>query len=120
MLQTDEVSIHAEVPGFGKRDLHLDVAPNHVRIRGQLHDETDEADGDYYRRDLCRKDSSRSIDLPTAIDAGHAKASFDQGILEIALPRIAAAKRSHGERIGIRQGRLTRRIPARALTPAPQ
>ncbi len=46
-----------------------------------------------FPREIRRGEVSRTISLPTAVDGEHAKASFENGVLEITLPKVEKAER---------------------------
>jgi len=47
---------------------------------------------DYYRCELCYGKFSRSVALPTAVEAGKVEANYENGILQITLPKAKEAK----------------------------
>lgn len=89
----NEVVLRAEVPGARKEDLDIAVDENSVTIRGSSVYEEQEEEGDYFRSEIARGSFVRSITLPTAIDAEKAKASLEDGILELIMPKLEGAKR---------------------------
>jgi len=91
--RTDDVLLRAEVPGIEKNDLDLEVTPGSVKIRGRLHTEEKEDEGDYYRREISQQAFTRTIHLPTEIDPEQVKATFRNGILEIKMPKVSKGKR---------------------------
>lgn len=89
----DEVVVKAEVPGLDKKDLDISVTGNTVTIKGQSSREEKEERGDYYRCEISRGSFSRTVSLPAEVDAGQARASFKDGVLEMVLPKKPEAKR---------------------------
>lgn len=89
----DEVIVRAEVPGVEKRDLDVSVADNVVTIRGEARREEKEDAGDYYCCEISQGAFVRTVALPESVDAEGAKATFQDGVLELTLPKIAKAKR---------------------------
>lgn len=53
--------------------------------------EATEEKGDYRRREIRSSDFSGAMWLPVAVDADAAKAAFNDGVLEVTLPKTAAA-----------------------------
>ncbi len=88
-----EVVVKAEVPGVEKKDLDVSVTGNTVTIKGETRREEKEEKGDYYRCEISRGSFSRTIDLPAGVDAGQARASFKDGVLELTLPKKPEARR---------------------------
>lgn len=88
-----EVVVRAELPGVDKKDLDVTVTGNSVAIRGSTSHEEREEKGDYYRCEISRGAFSRVVPLPADVDPDKAKSSFDNGVLELTLPKEKAAKR---------------------------
>ena len=91
----DEVVIVAAVPGMHPDDLRLTVQQNTLTLSGQVRSvaETQEArDASWYVHELPSGTYRRSITLPFTVDADHANATFEHGILRVVLPKTASAK----------------------------
>lgn len=94
LLERDEeIVLRAEVPGMRKDDLDISVDENSVTLRGTLSHEEKESGGDYYRQEISRGEFARSIPLPSAVDTEKARASLNDGVLELVLPKLEGAKR---------------------------
>jgi HSP20 family protein len=89
----DEVVVRAEMPGVNKDDLDVSVSDNTVTIKGETKHEEKEEKGDYYRCEISRGAFARTVALPAYVDANGAKAKFDDGVLELTLPKLEEAKR---------------------------
>lgn len=88
-----EVVIKAEIPGVDKKDLDISVGDDSVTIKGETRKEEKEENGDYYRCEISRGSFSRTVALPAAVDGVKAAATFKDGILELTIPKVRAAKR---------------------------
>jgi len=88
-----DILVRAEVPGIAKEDLEISVTGNSVTIKGESKQEEREERGDYYRCETSRGAFSRTIALPVAVNADAAKASFENGMLELTLPKTPKDKR---------------------------
>lgn len=88
-----EVLVKAEIPGVDRKDLDISVGDDSVTIKGETRTEEKEEKGDYYRCEISRGSFSRTVALPAAVDGGKASATFKDGVLELTLPKIKAAKR---------------------------
>ncbi len=89
----EEVVVRAEVPGVEKDDLDVTVSENTVTIKGQTKHEEKEEKGDYYRCEISQGAFARTVTLPGDVDTEKVKAQFKDGVLELALPKIAKTKR---------------------------
>ena len=88
-----EVVLKAEIPGVKKEDIEVSVDENTVTLRGKTSHEEKEEKGNYYRSEIRRGSFSRTVALPRDVDAGKARASFKDGILELSLPKLNKSKR---------------------------
>lgn len=93
---TDEqVVIVAAVPGMSPDDLDLTIHQNTVTLSGSLPNmtEAEEArNATWYVREFGGGTFRRSVTLPFPVDADHAEANFEHGVLRIALPKAETAK----------------------------
>jgi HSP20 family protein len=89
----NEIVVRAELPGVDKDDLDVSMTDHSVTIRATTSCEKKEAEGEYYRREMSRGEFQRTLPLPEEVDADKAKASFKDGVLELALPKVKSAKR---------------------------
>lgn len=85
----NRLKITAELPGIKKEDLDIDVTENQLTLKGKMDFKKEEKNlkkGYYFRE---RKASSyfRSIPLPAEVIPSKAKADFNNGILELTLPK---------------------------------
>ena len=84
----DRFVLEAELPGFNKEDIHLDVKDGILTISAQHDENKEEKDGKggYIRRERRFGSFSRSFDI-TGIDESHISASYNNGVLELNLPK---------------------------------
>jgi len=95
----DELVVKAELPGVDKKDLDISVTENSVTIKGSTSHEEKEEKGDYYRCEISSGAYSRTLTLPSEVEADKAKAKFKDGVLELTLPKLKKAKR-HTIKVG--------------------
>ena len=90
-----EVVVRAELPGVKKDDLDVSVSDNAVTLKATTRSESEEGEkeGEYYRREISAGAFARTVPLPGEVDADNAQAKFEDGILELTLPKREAAKR---------------------------
>lgn len=91
--QEKEVVIKVEAPGVDKDDLEVTLTDNGISIRGKTSHEEEEEGADYFRREISSGSFERTLALPQGVDASKAKASFENGILRITLPKTRVSKR---------------------------
>ena len=88
--------VKADVPGVKKEDIHVSIDGNQVSISGEVKSEKEEKKGEtvvgserYYGKQY------RSFALQHDIDQGKAEAKYQDGVLELTLPKkeTASAKK---------------------------
>ena len=89
----NEILVRAEVPGVKKEDLSIEVQGNQLFLSGRHEDESEQEQGNYLYRERRFGSFTRSIQLPEDVDGDKVKASCQDGILEITLPKAETAKR---------------------------
>ena len=84
----DRFVLEAELPGFNKEDIKLDVKDGILTISAQHTENKDEKDdkGNYIRRERRYGSFTRSFDI-TGVDDEHITASYNNGVLELNLPK---------------------------------
>jgi HSP20 family protein len=93
IYQTDEdVVVKAALPGVKSEDIHISIKDDSLNIRGEMKDEHFQDEPKYYLRERRFGSFSRSLTLPTSVDADSAKADFEDGILILTLPKIEEVK----------------------------
>lgn len=87
-----EVVVRAEIPGFEREELDVSVTDGAVTIKGEHREETKE-EGEFFHSEISHGSFSRTVALPSEIDADKAEASFKNGVLELTLPKLKQANR---------------------------
>jgi len=88
----DRFVVKAELPGMKEEDIDVSVVGDTLSIKGEKKTETEVKEEDYYRCERSYGSFYRSIPLPPNVDANKIEASFDDGVLEVALPKSAKVK----------------------------
>jgi HSP20 family protein len=88
----DKFVVKADLPGMKKEELDISVVGDTLTIKGERKAESEVKNEDYYRCELCYGKFSRSIALPGAVDAEKIEAKYENGVLEITLPKVEEAK----------------------------
>lgn len=83
-----QVVIEAEVPGLKKEQVSVEVRHDVLTIKGERRDgKSEEKKGVYSHRELKRSSFSRSFVLKDNLDSDNINAKFENGILEIVIPK---------------------------------
>ena len=84
----DAYLVHAELPGVRKEDIHVVVEGNHVSISAEVRQEKEVKEGErVLRAERYFGKVSRSFQLEQDIDDAKAAAKFNDGVLELTLPK---------------------------------
>jgi HSP20 family protein len=84
--------VHAELPGVRKEDIQLTVDGAQVTLSAEIKREKDVTEGErVLHSERVYGKVSRSFTLPQEIDEAAAQAKFSDGVLELTLPKKAAA-----------------------------
>lgn len=84
----DNYLVHAELPGVKKEDIHVVVEGNHVSISAEVKQEKEVREGQrFLRAERYFGKVSRSFQLEQDIDDTKAAAKFNDGVLELTLPK---------------------------------
>ena len=87
--------VHAELPGVKKEDIQLTIDGAQVTLAAEIKREKDLAEGErVLHTERVYGKVSRSFMLPQEIDEAAAQAKFADGVLELTLPKKAAAART--------------------------
>ena len=86
----DHYLLEADLPGFDKKDIHLDVNGDTLTIHAERKAEQEEKDdkNNYVRCERSFGSYSRQFDL-SSVDADHMKATYDNGVLKLEMPKKA-------------------------------
>lgn len=87
---TKEFIVKAEIPGAKKEDIHISIDGSYVNITAQRTTETEEKSPDerMIRSEYYFGSSSRGFQLPSDINRDKVKANYENGILELVLPKM--------------------------------
>ena len=86
--------VSAELPGVRKEDIHVSVDGAQVTLEAEVKREKEAAqDERVLHRERVYGKLTRSFTLPQEVDEANAQAKFKDGVLELTLPKKAAAQR---------------------------
>src|SRR5229473_2091548 len=86
-------TIHADVPGFGEKDLEVRVAPCSLCITGKRQELSDQKEGTTIYSERRSKHIFRVVHLPAEIDPDTMNATVSGGLLEIELLKVGLGKK---------------------------
>lgn len=95
----DRFLLQAELPGFCKDEISIDIEEGRLTIRAMHHDPQEKTKYPFIRRERHSGAYERSFDL-AGIEEDAIDASYRDGILELTLPK-AGVKKPESRRIDI-------------------
>lgn len=94
----DSFLLEADLPGFKKEDIHIDLDGDTMTISAERHSEHEQKDnqGNYLRCERSYGNYQRSFDV-SGIDESGLKAEYADGVLKLTLPKkqqtVSSARR---------------------------
>lgn len=91
----NDIKVYAEMPGLTPADIQLDIENNVLTIAGEKHEERKEGDdkSTWHLTERRYGHFSRSFVLPRDVDQDGIRASFENGILTVVIPKSERARR---------------------------
>lgn len=83
-----KIVVDADIPGVEKGDISINIRGDTLEISAEKKDEKEEKEEGYIRKERSYKKFYRSIPLPTDVDKENVDAKFENGVLQIAMPKI--------------------------------
>jgi HSP20 family protein len=91
--KNDHLLVRAELPGMSKDDIEVSVSASTITVKGSVRTEAEQDEDEYHRREIFSQVVSRTVSLPSEVDADGATATLKDGMLEVSLPKVARARR---------------------------
>ncbi|WP_290597268.1 MULTISPECIES: Hsp20/alpha crystallin family protein [unclassified Archaeoglobus] len=83
----DNIKVIADIPGFNKEDIEIYFENGDIVIKAERKEEVEEKKRDYIRKERRMGRFYRRISLPADINKDEVKAKYNNGVLEITIPR---------------------------------
>ena len=90
--EKDDIVVKAELPGIEKENIEVNLGDHTLTIKGEKKKEEEVKEENYYRAERSYGSFLRTLDLPKDVHADKVKASFNNGILEVRIPKTEEAK----------------------------
>jgi len=88
----DQLVLRADLPGLGRDDVEIEVKDGVLTVSGERNAGNEERAEGHYRIERSFGRFARSLTLPDGIDADRISADFDDGVLEVRIPKPAERK----------------------------
>lgn len=84
--------LRADLPGLAEEDINIELASGVLTVSGERKASHTEEQGGFRRIERSHGSFSRSLKLPEGVDADAVQASFENGVLEVTIPKPAQPK----------------------------
>lgn len=88
----DSLTLEAELPGMTRDDFDLSIENNVLTLKGERRFEKKDEGDNYHRIERAYGSFTRSFTLPSTVSAEGAKAEFNNGVLNVTLPKREETK----------------------------
>ena len=91
LIETEgEYVLRADLPGLTESDVNIEFDQNVLTISGERKSEHEERTAGFYRVERSSGSFRRTLTLPEGVDAEAIRATFENGVLEITVPKPEA------------------------------
>ncbi len=90
--EKENLLVKVELPGMTKEDIHISLQNGVLAISGERKHEFEKKDGQTFRSERYFGKFQRSVTLPTLVKGDNVKASYQDGVLSVLLPKAEEAK----------------------------
>jgi len=81
-----------DIPGLKREDISIDVTSRRLVVSGERRWEDERAEANYFRRERSYGKFSRAFELPEGTDLDSIEASYENGVLRLAVPKAEESK----------------------------
>jgi HSP20 family protein len=93
LVETDDALIlRGDLPGMSEDDVEIEIKDNVLTVSGERTSEHEQKGEGYHRVERAFGSFSRSLSLPQGVEADKIAANFDNGVLEVRIPKPAEAQ----------------------------
>jgi HSP20 family protein len=95
VVETDkEVTATAEMPGLEKSDININLTEDRLEISAETKQEEEKKEKGYIYKERRSGSYYRAISLPSSIDPDNAKATYNNGVLQITMQKTEVKKKT--------------------------
>ncbi len=101
----DDIVVRAELPGIDPDGVDIEVTDGVLTIKGERKAEEEREDEGWLIRESSYGVFERSMVLPEGVNAEDIKADYNDGILEVQVPKALEAAKPKSTKIAIGEGK---------------
>lgn len=98
----NEYVVSMSVPGFKKEDFKINLESNMLTISSEKEVSKEEKESKYTRKEYSYSSFSRSFTIPDEVSQEKIEAKYEDGILNLILPRKEEAKKFMAKNIAVK------------------
>ena len=83
----DKLVLHADIPGIDKKDVKVEAHDGRLVIQAASNKSEEHKDSNWYMQERCSSNFYRSFQLPANIQEEAIKATYNNGVLEVNIPK---------------------------------
>ena len=88
LVETDDhLVLRADLPGMSEKDVNIEIKDGVLTISGERKAEHEEKGEGFHRVERASGRFSRSLSLPDGVDPKEVDANFNDGVLEVRVPK---------------------------------
>ncbi|KAL8431985.1 hypothetical protein ACSSS7_004948 [Eimeria intestinalis] len=87
----DKLVLHADLPGLDKKDVKVEAHDGRLSIQAQRSSQNERSDSNFFMQERCSSSFYRSFTLPPGTQQDGIKASYNNGVLEVNIPKAPSA-----------------------------
>lgn len=92
LYETDDaVVLEMAVPGVAEENIDISIEGRQLTISGSAEEEVERSDRRYWLKGISHGEFSRTVTVPSGIDANAIDAHIDQGVLTVTMPKAPEA-----------------------------
>lgn len=102
LLQTDlavdvyekkgNIIAEMSLPGIKESEIDIAIEDDFLTISGQREEYKEEDKNNYYSKEIKRGAFSRTVRLPSIVDAEKSSAEYEKGVLKVTMPSVAGTR----------------------------
>ena len=114
-VDVDETPTHyivsCDLPGMHKADINIEVRDSQLVVSGERKEEREEGEKrSHYRAERYYGNFLRVFPLPSGVDSNLIEANYENGVLQIALPKVESATKPRQIKIDEEKGGFFKRL----------
>jgi len=91
--ENNNVVAEMHVAGMKPENIDVSVEDSLLRVSGKKEETKEEKEKNYYHKEIQRGSFERAIKLPMRVKESEAKATYEDGILKVVIPKEDAEKK---------------------------